>query len=111
MKQWKAKEEILNMILGLIRSPIAMVVNHSILLANAERKRLEPFLCVAHPAIPAALKVMDPELQLYPFHVAAACAGNERTNWLCVRVAGAAPDLLDFKPIAYFHMIPMVHYL
>jgi ankyrin repeat protein len=106
MKLWKAKETILNMILAVDPSVAAFIDCDGrcpLNLACDCGGVSSLFFVSLIRAYPAALKVMDPKFQLYPFLVAAACSsekdGDERTA-ASFELLVAAPDLLSFKSIA-----------
>jgi hypothetical protein len=107
MKQWKAKEEILNMILAADPSMAAITdpdSRYPLNLACECGGVSSLFFVSLVRAYPSALTVMDPKFQLYPFLVAAACAsesdGDERTG-AAFELLVAAPDLLSlFDPMA-----------
>jgi hypothetical protein len=106
IKQWKAKEEILNMILAADPSVAAFTDCNGLYPLNlvCDHGGVSSLFFVSLiRAYPAALKVIDPKFLLYPFLVAAACAsehdGDERTG-AAFELLVAAPDLLTFKPIA-----------
>lgn len=106
IKQWKAKEKILNMILAADPSVAAITDCNGLYPLNLACDCggvSSLFFVSLIRAYPAALKVMDPKFLLYPFLVAAACAsendGDQRTG-AAFELLVAAPDLLSFEPIA-----------